>query len=542
MKLIKLGGKKYSLNAIVDDDDFDRISKYKWSVHKKGNCFYAHRGFVCNGKLKHVLMHQEILNFPKDLDIDHINGNSIDNRKSNLRICLHQENAYNRRPNKDTETGYKDIHFVQKTHQFTVCITSNSKKHGIGNFKTLSEAIEAYNKAADKLHGEFAFKQEMPPSDFWWKRAQKVIVDGTGTFSKRPDQFIEGVYPTHCYGGEGNYLITDQGKYFDTMSGLGANLYECAESFSLPTVYEVLLAEKITQLFPVDKVKFLKTGTEACNAAIRYMRAKTGKNKILGVSYHGWGETFISEEYPGLGTINQQYTKFDSYGDLLNFLNTLGPNHKIGGVIVEPVMLDESVRDVIKAIRIACTAFDIPLCMDEIVSGGRVEKFCFANKWGIKPDLMTLGKGLAYGSSLAFVGMTKDMVTPGVFVSTTFSGEMTPIKNCLKELSWLSEDKIENFITLCEEKTQLLNEVCKGVVQLRGYFTRAIFEGPFLNEYMQEMCNRGVIIGKAFFPRMSFLSSGWDLIINKSKIVCESIRAGKIKLRGLPPRPIFKRV
>jgi len=538
MKLIELNK---GMHAKVDDDDFDRISSVKWSVSKHGNCYYANRGFMENGKLRSVQMHQEILNFPDGVDIDHINGDALDNQKCNLRICSHQQNTFNRRPNKSTDTGYKDIHFVQKTHQFTVCITKDSKKKHIGNFKTLSEAVVAYNDAADTLHGEFAFKQEMPPSDFWWKRAQKVIVDGTGTFSKRPDQFIEGVYPTHCYGGEGNYLITDQGKFFDTMSGLGANLYECAESFTLPTVYEVLLAEKIVSIFPVDKVKFLKTGSEACNAAVRYMRAKTGKNKILGVSYHGWGETFMSEEFPGLGTFNQQYTKFDTVSDLLTYMHLLPKDHRVAGVIIEPVILEESVEDSVRSLDKLCNSLGIPLCLDEIVSGGRVEKFCFANKWNIRPDLMVMGKGLAHGSSLSFVGMKNEMVTPGVFVSTTFSGEMTPIRECLKELSWLSEEKIEKFVALCKEKTSEFNAVCEGVVSIRGYYTRAIFEGPHINLFMQEMCRRGVIIGKAFFPRMSFLPTGWDMLIKKASIVCDQIRAGKVKLEGLPPRPIFKR-
>lgn len=99
MKLIELTqGQK----AIVDDDDYGRLSKSKWYAEKKYNNFYARRG------LDDVLMHRIILKLTDSkLKVDHINHNGLDNRKENLRVCTQRQNMCNKKKEKDNKSGYK---------------------------------------------------------------------------------------------------------------------------------------------------------------------------------------------------------------------------------------------------------------------------------------------------------------------------------------------------------------------------------------------------------------------------------------------------
>src|SRR5579872_5430592 len=108
MKRIQLSGHKKGTRvfgyALVDDEDFERINKYKWSFSGQ----YAGRSKKINGKWRIIYMQKFIINTPKGYVIDHINHNKLDNRKENLRICTQQQNTWNsivRSNNKSKEKG-----------------------------------------------------------------------------------------------------------------------------------------------------------------------------------------------------------------------------------------------------------------------------------------------------------------------------------------------------------------------------------------------------------------------------------------------------
>lgn len=94
--------------AIVDAEDFDRINKSRWQTLKRKGCnrfdYRAMRGVRKNGVKKTIYMHREIMGNPEGMTIDHINGNPLDNRKANLRVCTMSENQKNRRK---VGRGYK---------------------------------------------------------------------------------------------------------------------------------------------------------------------------------------------------------------------------------------------------------------------------------------------------------------------------------------------------------------------------------------------------------------------------------------------------
>lgn len=79
--------------AIVDLEDLPRLSRTRWFTKKRRNIYYAYRCVMVNGVCKKIYMHREVIgDIPDKMEVDHINGNGLDNRKSNLRVCSHRQN------------------------------------------------------------------------------------------------------------------------------------------------------------------------------------------------------------------------------------------------------------------------------------------------------------------------------------------------------------------------------------------------------------------------------------------------------------------
>lgn len=146
MKTINLTQDK---TAIVDDEDFETVSCYKWFYHHNG---YAVRNDYSSGKHKTVHMHRVINNTPDGFETDHINGDKLDNRRENLRTATRSQNRANMK-NATNKTGLpKGIRFRPTFGKYQVRI----KQVCLGSFSELSDAIAAYNAAAVAEFGEFS--------------------------------------------------------------------------------------------------------------------------------------------------------------------------------------------------------------------------------------------------------------------------------------------------------------------------------------------------------------------------------------------------
>jgi hypothetical protein len=140
--------------AIVDPEDFEKLNSLKWYAGQARDRFYACRTDV---NQKRIYLHRFLLNIqdPK-IFVDHINGNTLDNRKSNLRLCNNSENLYNRKQNKRNKSGYKGVHLNKNTNLWQAKITVDRKTVYIGEYKSVELAAQAYNTAAKKYFKEFA--------------------------------------------------------------------------------------------------------------------------------------------------------------------------------------------------------------------------------------------------------------------------------------------------------------------------------------------------------------------------------------------------
>ncbi len=159
MKTIPLSKNK---ETIVDDVDYERFVKFKWFTQLSGkkNGYAVRKKYVMRrlGRSIYttIYMHREISGLQKGdkREVDHINQNTLDNRRENLRICSHVQNGWNRVPNRRNTSGYKGVVLTKVGWKAT--ISANKKLYVLGVFEKAQDAHKSYVEAAKKLHGKFA--------------------------------------------------------------------------------------------------------------------------------------------------------------------------------------------------------------------------------------------------------------------------------------------------------------------------------------------------------------------------------------------------
>lgn len=157
MKQIPVGR---GLFTLVDDADYEWLSRWKWRAQfdKHTGTYYVHRNLArLDGKRPDVKMARLILElgFGDDRMGEHINQNTLDNQRSNLRIATVAQNNRNRRKPKNNTSGHKGIHKVGKTNRWQVSISRDKVRYFFGSYSTLEEAVAVRDERITELHGEF---------------------------------------------------------------------------------------------------------------------------------------------------------------------------------------------------------------------------------------------------------------------------------------------------------------------------------------------------------------------------------------------------
>jgi len=145
--------------ALVDDEDYERVSKFKWHAANEGGRWYAKRKLLLSegrGRRKSVTMHRFILDYPDSL-IDHISHKTLDNRRSNLRLCTAQQNFRNGLPRRNTSSPYKGVCWHKVRKKWQAYIGDAYRNCYLGIFRSEVRAAKAYDKAAKEKFGEFAY-------------------------------------------------------------------------------------------------------------------------------------------------------------------------------------------------------------------------------------------------------------------------------------------------------------------------------------------------------------------------------------------------
>ena len=138
--------------AIVDGAEYDRLNKYNWYACRQGNCFYARR----QERRRFIYMHRQVIAARKGMVVDHIDGNGLNNRRSNLRLCTVRENMWNRRPT-GGPSPYKGVRRRKENKKWAAQINCRGRRYHLGYFQNQIDAAIAYDKMAANLFGPFAY-------------------------------------------------------------------------------------------------------------------------------------------------------------------------------------------------------------------------------------------------------------------------------------------------------------------------------------------------------------------------------------------------
>jgi hypothetical protein len=145
---------------LIDLQDIDLIKQFHWKIQIKSNCKYVIDKFDNKGKTAIIRLHRVIMGVDK-LDwklvqVDHINGNGLDNRRENLRLVTPSQNMFNSKKPKNNTSGYKGIDYSKAEKKYRARIGVLNKRINLGSFKTALEAAKAYDEAAKIYHGIYA--------------------------------------------------------------------------------------------------------------------------------------------------------------------------------------------------------------------------------------------------------------------------------------------------------------------------------------------------------------------------------------------------
>ena len=154
MKEIKL---TQGFIALVDDEDFERVSAVEWIAAKRSNTVYA-----ATRKKPEVLMHRWLFGVNvTSTKVDHEDHNGLNNQKYNLRVCTHAQNCANQKLSTFNTSGFKGVSYYKRDGNWSAYIKVDGKKRHLGYYSTAEEAAQVYDSESIKVFGEFALTNTM---------------------------------------------------------------------------------------------------------------------------------------------------------------------------------------------------------------------------------------------------------------------------------------------------------------------------------------------------------------------------------------------
>lgn len=361
-----------------------------------------------------------------------------------------------------------------------------------------------------------------------WEKAEDIIMNGTQLYSKMASVGVKGVSPIYFVKGDGAYAWDLEGKkYIDYTMGIGAcfvgynnpkvkeaikKKLEVGTIFSLPNPLEVEAAEALVDIIPcAEMIRFMKTGSEATQAAVRIARAYTGRDKVIKGHYHGWHEWCLANTKKN-GGIPEQYkdTVFEvKYNDIESVEKLFKENkNKIACVIIEPFEIEMPKDNYLQKLREITKENGALLIFDEVVTGFRFALGGAQEYFGVTPDLATFGKAMGGGMPLSAVVGKKYIMEKAkdkIFVSTTFGGEMLSLAAFLAVVDILKTEPVYERIFKIGNR---LRDGFNTIAEKHGSKIECIGLGPRLEFkyrniqgeadekvktlFMQEVVKRGV--------------------------------------------------
>lgn len=390
----------------------------------------------------------------------------------------------------------------------------------------------------------------------------KSKIASANTASKQEIRYPSN-YPKYIESGEGCYVFDRKGnKYIDFVCSLGpiilGHSYSVVDDavrarlssgilFSMPHRAEDELAEIICDMIPsAEMVRFTTNGKDATEAAVRLARHITGREVILSFSYHGAVDTFMASSPVTNGVpkcLKKLIYEFD-YNDIKK-VEELFKKHKVACVIMEPHTIRMPENGFLKYTKQMCKKNGALLIFDEIVSFPRYPGYSAQKYFNVFPDLTCISKGMANGYPIsALVGRReymKELKDGGVFVSTTFGGNLVGCSASIATLKEVRDEDVPNWLQY--RGKQFYDEIHPNPYFKKvGLPWRQFFEykdKETQTKFMQELIKEGVFLGIPIFFNFSM-----DIldIRHATRAINRVIdRMDKVKLEGHEIKEVFKK-
>lgn len=343
-------------------------------------------------------------------------------------------------------------------------------------------------------------------SQEYLERAMKVTPGAAQTLSKSPKRFPQGAFPVAVSYGEGARIFDlDGNAYVDWIGALGAvplgysqgklytevlSQYDLGAAFSLPHKSEVELAERLCTKIPcAEMVRFVNSGSEATEAAIRTARIATGRDMILTVKsgYHSWHSWFqaVKDWHPGVPDAYTQVIHGLPYNDLSAWRQSFEvcdvDGYKVAAVILEPCLFEKPADGFLQGMRDLCTEHGAVLIFDEMVTGYRWALAGGQEYFKVTPDLATYGKGMANGLPIGMLCGKREYMQHAELISGTFGGNAVSLAAA-------------NAVLDVYESEPVIKTMWKRGQELQDYFNSAA-----------ALCNANAVCdGYAVKPRFKF--------------------------------------
>lgn len=394
-------------------------------------------------------------------------------------------------------------------------------------------------------------------------RAVRYIPDGSCTLSKRPAAWPSRG-PRFASYGDGPYVVADNGlRYLDWLCALGAltvghnhplvidalvkQVYT-GTLFSLPSRLEAEVAERLCGLIPcAEQVKFLKTGSEACAAAVRVARLATGRELILTTetSYHGWHDGMIvaKPRHPGVPEGLSAFIGTFRYNDFESLKAWSSKGRSVAAIILEPVQGEIPRDDFLHAVIAWAHHYGALVIFDEMLCGGRLALAGAQQFYHLVPDLAVFGKAFGGGLPLAFVCGKRELMQHAWPVSGTFSGDALALAACDAMLDIYRDEDVINRLWM--NGGRLLLALAKAAIPLviHGQPPRFWVDVlPPLNRRLvmsivvQQCATAGVLVHPAVFFANAAMTEeevalSCDAILGAFDYVADGIAKGDLESR-----------
>jgi len=389
------------------------------------------------------------------------------------------------------------------------------------------------------------------------------IPDASFTLSKRPRAFPSGVWgQVTC--GKGPRVWTRDGRVLmDWICGLGAlavghdhpHVMAAVSKqllkgtlFSLPSVLEEEVADRLCEVIPcADQVRVVKTGSEACSAAVRIARMATGRDVILTTetSYHGWHDGFVAvkPKHPGVPDQFEEVIFSVPYNELGRLTEILRDN-PVAAVMLEPVQGEPPKPGYLDGLVKAAHEYGALVIFDEMLCGGRMNLGGAQKYYGVMPDLATFGKALGGGLPFAFVCGRSDLMKHAWPVSGTFSGDALALAAAEAMLDiyrdepvitslWRNGEIVQQALLQVAERYDLTLVIHGHAPRFWLDFSPTVDKRLALSVFSQQAAKRNQLVHPSvIFASAAMTSqeatSGASALADAMAVVCEGIKEGTL--------------